>query len=111
MRIAHFILAFLILASILPPLAADTSIPLFDGGLVSSNSGGSSGGPSLITPSAFADRMKGLSLALLMIFIVIASLLVAAGKQGMFLSVITGIIFLFGAGWIVITIAQALGRL
>lgn len=81
----------------------------FNGRII--NSSGSSGSTSSgedIDLGAYYEKMRGVAFALLMVLLVGAGLLAAAGKTQLAWQTAIGTILMFGASWLIIEIARAL---
>ena len=73
--------------------------------------GNSTSGGDNVDLSDFYKKLKGVALALLLVMTVCGGVLAATGKTQLAFATIAGAVILFGAPWLIITIAKALNRI
>ena len=95
-------------AFVVPTVSCAQDANKFDGRIYKGADGAGAGDIDL---GAYVVKQRGIALSILMMFLVIAAIMAASGKNGLAVAVALGAILLFGGGWIILEIAKALGRL
>ena len=87
--------------------ATNGSATGFNGRIVNGGTGSSSSGDD-VDLVAYYEKMRSVAFAFLMVLLVGAGLLAAAGKTQLAWQTAIGTILMFGASWLIIAIANAL---
>jgi len=85
------------------------TLPAFDVSIAQSASGGG-GNTTPMDINAYVMKLRGFAILILILMVLVAAVMTAAGQEGMLLAVVKASIVVFGSGWILIEIAHAWGK-